>query len=85
MDQARAEVFSVVDNRTEERRRRRQGGGAAGSEGDAALEVMLAQHEEREEQRMLETLSAQDRPHLRLAKLIALSSNHHVATYSTNI
>ena len=66
MEQVRSEVFSAVGSRTEQRRRRRQGEEGQGSpsaggarQGEAALEVMLAQHEEREERRMMEQLSNQ--------------------------
>ena len=58
MEQVRSEVFSAVGSRTDQRRRRRQGE-EGGQQGDAALEGMLAQHEEREERRMMEQLSSQ--------------------------
>jgi len=60
-DALASEVVSAVDDRTDERRRRRTGTGAAGGrgvKGDSALEIMLAQNEEREEARLLDELSA---------------------------
>ena len=60
-DALASEVVSAVGDRTDERRRRRTGtgvAGARGTKGDSALEIMLAQNEEREEARLLDELSA---------------------------